>query len=63
MQAKGFAKPVRNYKVLDKLEKSADQGRVIREEQDGLRLFLDLQKLQKATAVETLKSVLSRLEG
>ena len=63
MHAKGFAKPVRNYRVLDKLEKSADQGRVIREEQDGLRLFLDLQKLQKATAVETLKSVLSRLEG
>jgi adenylate cyclase len=63
MHAKGFAKPVRNYRVLDQLEKSADQGRVIREEQDGLRLFLDLQKLQKATAVETLKSVLSRLEG
>jgi class 3 adenylate cyclase len=63
MHAKGFAKPVRKYRVLDQLEKSADQGRVIREEQDGLRLFLDLQKLQKATAVETLKSVLSRLEG
>ena len=63
MHAKGFAKPVRNYRMLDHVEKSAAQPRVIREEQDGLRLFLDLHKLQKSVAVETLKSVLSRLEG
>jgi len=59
--AKGFAKPVRNYKVLDQLDK-LERGRVIREEQDGLRLFLDLQKLDKASAVRALQSILSRPE-
>jgi adenylate cyclase len=61
IQAKGFAKPVRNYKVLDQLDKLIDQRRVIREEQDGLRIFLDLQKLDKASAVQALQSILLRL--
>jgi PAS domain S-box-containing protein len=61
VQAKGFAKPVRNYKVLDQFDKLIDQSRVIREEQDGMRVFLDLQKLDKASAVQALKSLLSRL--
>src|SRR5262245_38648252 len=59
IQAKGFAKPVRNYKVLNQFEVTL--SRVIREEHDGLRIFLDLQKLDKTTAVETLKSIISRL--
>ena len=63
IQAKGFAKPVRNYKVLDHLDKLIDQRQVIREERDGLRVFLDLQKLDKASAVEALRSVLARLGG
>ena len=61
IQAKGFAKPVRNYMVLDQLDKLIDQRRVIREEQDGLRVFLDLQKLDKASAVQALQSILLRL--
>jgi adenylate cyclase len=63
IQAKGFAKPVRNYRVLDRIDKLVGQSRVIREEQDGLRVFLDLQKLDKASAVQALKSILSRLEN
>ena len=61
IQAKGFAKPVRNYKLLDQFDKLIGQSRVIREEHDGLRVFLDLEKLDKAGAIETLKSILSRL--
>jgi adenylate cyclase len=61
IQAKGFAKPVRNYKVLCEFDKKPDEGRVIQEEQDGLRIFLDLQRLDKASAAKTLKSILSRL--
>ncbi len=61
IQAKGFAKPVRNYKALDQFDKLISQNRVIREEHDGLRVFLDLEKLDKAAAMETLKSILSRL--
>jgi len=48
IQAKGFAKPVRNYKVLDQFDMLIGQSRVIREEHDGLRVFLDLEKLDKA---------------
>ena len=63
IQAKGFAKPVRNYKVLDQFDELIGQGRVIREEQDGLRLFLDLQKLDKVNAVQTLENALARLRS
>ena len=60
IQAKGFAKPVRNYRVLDQLDKLVGERKVIREEQDGLRIFLDLQKLDKTRAAQALKSILSR---
>jgi PAS domain S-box-containing protein len=64
VQAKGFAKPVRNYKVVvAQLDGSPGQSSFIREEHDGMRLFLDLQKLDKAGAVEALKSILCRLES
>jgi len=63
IQAKGFAKPVRNYRVLDHGDGAADQNRVIREEHDGLRVFLDLQKLDKVAAIRTLQAMLSRLES
>jgi adenylate cyclase len=63
IQAKGFAKPVHNYKVLDQFDKLPDQRRVIREEQDGLRVFLDLQKLDRISAVQTLEGILSRLRS
>ena len=61
VHAKGLAKPVRNYKVLDKFGKLVEQGRAIREEQDGLRIFVDLRKLDKATAAKALENILSRL--
>ena len=63
IQAKGFAKPVRNYRVLDQADGLTDQTRVIREEQEGLRFFLDMQKLDKAAAVRALKNALQRLES
>src|SRR5262245_8729347 len=62
IHTKGFAKPVRNYKVLAQFDQLADQRRVIREEQDGLRIFLDLQKLDKDSATQALKNILSQLE-
>jgi adenylate cyclase len=63
IQAKGFAKPVRNYKISEQFDSRPDRGRVIREEQDGLRIFLDLEKLDKARAAEALKGILTQLEN
>ncbi|MDQ6433905.1 PAS domain-containing protein [Mesorhizobium sp. LHD-90] len=61
IHAKGFVKPVRNYRVLDEIGMAAEQGKVIHEEQDGMRVFLDLRKLDRAAAVRNLKSILSQL--
>ena len=62
IQAKGIAKPVRNYAVIAPIEDLVAQGRAILEEHDGLRLLVDLQKLDKEKAVKTFESVLARLK-
>ena len=63
IQVKGFSKPIRNYKVVAQFDDPSDQTPVMREEQAGLRIFMDLQKLDKARAVAALKSMLSKLEN
>jgi class 3 adenylate cyclase len=62
LRAKGIAKPVRNYAVITPIKDLVAQGRTIHEEQDGLRLFVDLQRLDKGKAVEALENVLTRLK-
>jgi PAS domain S-box-containing protein len=61
IEAKGFSKPVRNYKVVKRLDEAADDGAVIREEGEGLKIFLDLRKLDKATAAQALRNILANL--
>ena len=61
IRVKGIAKPVRNYKVLRRID-DMEHGEAIREEQDGLRILLDLQKLDRESAVRTLEAILSRLK-
>jgi hypothetical protein len=51
---------VRNYAVIAPIEDLVAQGRA--EEQYGLRLLVDLQKLDKEKAVKALESVLTRLK-
>lgn len=59
---KGLAEPVRCYKVLGIYDELVRQGSVIREDEDGLRLLLDLKKQDRAHAIEVLESVLTRLK-
>lgn len=61
VQVKGMAKPVRHYKVTTAIDQAMDGNDVIREEQDGLTIFLDLQKLDRARALPALRRILSRL--
>lgn len=61
IQPKGLARPVRNYRVVGPAGEAQDDGQIIREEQGGLTLLVDLRKLDKETAVPALKNVLSRL--
>jgi adenylate cyclase len=58
-----FAKPVRNYKIVGQFDQDIVEPQLIREEQDGFRVFLDLGKLDKASAVQTLETILSRLRS
>jgi class 3 adenylate cyclase len=62
LTVKGFAKPVRTYSVVGLYDDLAEQGRIIRKEQDGVRVVVDLTKGDKAHAIQAIKDVLSQLE-
>ncbi len=59
---KGFAKPIRTYSVVGLYDDLAEQGRIIRKEEDGLRIILDLEKQDRASAIQTIREVLAQLE-
>ena len=63
IHVRGFADPIHNYKIVGAYDDLVEQGRVIREERDGLRILLDLERQDKAAAVEALESVLSQLRA
>ena len=61
---KGFPKPVKTYRVVGLRHDAGTQGRVIRQEQDGLLLIIDKQKLTgqaRADAIKVLQDTLGRL--
>jgi hypothetical protein len=65
ISVKGFAKPIRSYKIIGLNDESADQDRVIRVDTDGMRIALDLDRLtteDRAHTIETIENILSRLK-
>jgi adenylate cyclase len=62
IQAKGFAEPIRCYKVLGLYDDLAREGQIIREEQEGFKFMLDLEKHDKQEAITALEAILSRLQ-
>ncbi len=61
---KGFARPVRTHRVVGLRDGSDAQGRVIRQEQDGLLLIVDQRKLTangRADAIRILQEAIGRL--
>jgi len=62
LTVKGFAKPVRTYSVVGLYDDLAEQGRVIRKEHGGVRVLVDMNKGDKADAIQAIKDVLSQLE-
>ena len=63
IKVKGFAEPVRCYKVVGLYDHLAEAGTVIREEQEGFKFHLNLQKRDKAEAINILEGILSRLKA
>ncbi len=63
---KGFPRPVRTHRVVGLHDDTGVQGRVIRQEQDGLLLIIDKGKLTvkgKADAIRLLEDAVGRLKA
>jgi len=59
---KGFAKPVRTYRVAGIYDDLEQQGQIIRREQDGIKLVVDLTKIGKESAIRAIEKMLSELK-
>jgi len=62
IKVKGFAEPVRCYNVQGLYDHLAEEGTVIREEQEGFKFHLNLQKRDKEDAIRILEGILLRLK-
>ena len=63
VSVKGFARPVRVYRVVGIYDELEKDGRIIREERDGFRLLVDLTKGDRPGLSRLSKNVLARLKG
>ena len=54
---KGFAKPVRTYAVVGLYDELAQQGRIIRHDQEGLALVIDRNRLTEKSETEVIKAL------
>jgi adenylate cyclase len=62
VSVKGFADPVRVYRVVGIYDELEKDGRIIREERDGFRLLVDLTKGDQASAIAAMEKLLARLK-
>jgi class 3 adenylate cyclase len=62
IKVKGFAEPIHCYKVLGLYDDLAAAGAVIREESEGFKVWLDLQKRDKAELAAALEAILAKLK-
>jgi class 3 adenylate cyclase len=60
---KGFAKPVRNYKVVGAYDELVEEGRLFHKEKDGVKLEVKWERQDRAAAIETIEGFLSELRG
>jgi len=63
LTVKGFAKPVRTYKVVGNYEDLEKDQSVIRREQDGVRILVNLNKGDRLDAIRTIEDVLLELKN
>jgi len=59
---KGFVRPINVYKVLGTYHQLVDEGRVVLQERDGLRVLVDLTKQVSSEAIKVLEEVLAELK-
>ena len=59
---KGFLRPINTYKLLGTYQELVDEGKVVLQERDGLRVLVDLTKHVSAEAIAVLEEVLAQLK-
>ena len=62
MSVKGFVRPINVYKVLGTYQELVDDGRVVLQEREGLRVLVDLTKQVSSEAIKVLEEVLAELK-
>ena len=62
MTVKGFLRPIKTYKLLGTYKELVDEGRVVLQEREGLRVLVDLTKHVSSEAIEVLEEVLAELK-
>ena len=64
IQVKGFAKPIRTYRVLDIYRDLIEKTNIVRHQQDGIKIEIDLARLSAEDhplIVRVVENLLSRL--
>lgn len=61
MAVKGFLRPIKTYKLLGTFKELVDEGRVVLQEREGLRVLVDLTKQVSSEAIKVLEEVLAEL--
>lgn len=62
MTVKGFIRPINNYKVVGTYDELLDEGKIVLQEREGLRVLVDLTKQDRSEAIATLEEVLAQLK-
>ncbi len=63
LTVKGFAKPVRTYKVAGIYDDLVEQGKNIRKDEEGIRILVDLDKRDRAEAIKAVEDLLTQLKN
>jgi class 3 adenylate cyclase len=59
---KGSDKPIRTYKVVGLCDDLVEEGRIIQEDEGGVRVLIDMKDGGKAAAIQAIENMLSRLK-
>ena len=62
MTVKGFLRPIKTYKLLGTYKELVNEGRVVLQEREGLRVLVDLTKQVSSEAIKVLEEVLAELK-
>lgn len=62
MSVKGFLRPIKTYKLLGTYKELVDEGKIVLQEREGLRVLVDLTKQVSPEAIKVLEDVLAELK-